>query len=120
MYNILNQQVLIRELNPQRPCPSLPKHCHMARAANRLQQKMRPKDPKDLTFEVQADCIPNDFLQDDIKVCTGFSMLNSDILFNVSYIEQVHTYIFCIQVKSFMLYMIHVIISFCRFLRDAT
>ena len=81
MYNILNQQVLIRELNPQRPCPSLPKHCHMARAANRLRQKMRPKDPKDLTFEVQADCIRNDFLQDEIKVCTGFSMLNNYILF---------------------------------------
>ena len=106
MYNILNQQVLIRELNPQRPCPSLPKHCHMARAANRLRQKMWPKDPKDLTFEVQADCIPNDFLQDDIKVCTGFSMLNSYILFNVSYIEQVHTYIHILHTSE-IIYVIY-------------
>lgn len=40
----------------------------MARAANRLRQKLRPEDPKDLQFILAENCIPADFLQADIKV----------------------------------------------------
>ena len=40
----------------------------MARAANRLRQKLRPEDPKDLQFDLAEDCIPSGFLQADVKV----------------------------------------------------
>ena len=39
-------------------CPALSKPEHMARAANRLRQRLRPEDPKDLDFEIMEDCIP--------------------------------------------------------------
>ncbi|XP_020612159.1 uncharacterized protein LOC110050574 [Orbicella faveolata] len=45
------------------PCPSLPKPAHIARAANRHRQKLRPEDPTDLTFELRPDCIPDNCLQ---------------------------------------------------------
>lgn len=40
----------------------------MARAANRLRQKLRPQDPKDLQFELEEECIPGGFLQSDVRV----------------------------------------------------
>ena len=40
----------------------------MARAANRLRQKLRPEDLKDLQFLLADNCIPPDFLQADINV----------------------------------------------------
>ena len=40
----------------------------MARAANRLCQKLRPEDPKDLQFVLAEDCIPPDFFQADVRV----------------------------------------------------
>jgi hypothetical protein len=40
----------------------------MARAANRLRQKLRPEDPKDLQFVLAEDCIPPDFFQADVRV----------------------------------------------------
>lgn len=46
----------------------LPKPQHMARAANRLRQKLRPQDPKDLQFELEEECIPGRFLQSDVRV----------------------------------------------------
>ena len=40
----------------------------MARAANRLRQKLRPEDPKDLQFLLSENCIPQYFLQVDLNV----------------------------------------------------
>ena len=48
--------------------PVLSKPLHMARAANRLCQQLRPEDPKDLNFKLRDDCLPTDFLQADIRV----------------------------------------------------
>ncbi|XP_068725452.1 uncharacterized protein [Montipora capricornis] len=40
----------------------------MARAANRLHQRLRPEDPKDLDFQLVEDCIPEGFFQADVYV----------------------------------------------------
>ena len=50
------------------PCPALPKPAHIARAANRLRQKLRPKDPREIDFELDEDCIPTGFFRADVKV----------------------------------------------------
>ncbi|XP_076047284.1 uncharacterized protein LOC143028802 [Oratosquilla oratoria] len=50
------------------PCPTLPKADNLTRATNRFRQKNRPKDPKDLEFELQNDHIPVEFLKGDVKV----------------------------------------------------
>ena len=50
------------------PCPALPKPVHLARAANRLRQKLRPEHPRDLDFELVEDCLPPGFFQADIEV----------------------------------------------------
>ena len=50
------------------PCAALPKLEYIARAANRLRQKLRPEHPRDLDFELVDDCIPDGFLRADIEV----------------------------------------------------
>ena len=50
------------------PCPALSKPMHLARAANRLRQSLRPDDPVDLDFELEEEHIPADFLRGDILV----------------------------------------------------
>ena len=50
------------------PCPALPKPAHVARAANRLRQKLRPEQPKDLDFELVEECLPPGFFQADLTV----------------------------------------------------
>ncbi|XP_076037058.1 uncharacterized protein LOC143022632 [Oratosquilla oratoria] len=50
------------------PCPSLPTTSNLVRATNRLRQKNRPKDPKDLNFELNYEHKPDDFLVEDVKV----------------------------------------------------
>lgn len=60
-------EVLLEEL-PDAPCPSLPKPEYIARAANRLRQRLRPKDPTDLEFELDDSHIPDHFLLSDIQV----------------------------------------------------
>ena len=50
------------------PCAALPKPEYIARAANRLRQKLRPEHPRDLDFELVDDCIPDGFLRADIEV----------------------------------------------------
>lgn len=59
------EEVLLDEMNSE---PVLSKPLHMARAANRLCQQLRPEDPKDLNFKLRDDCLPTDFLQADIRV----------------------------------------------------
>ena len=43
------------------PGSSLPKPEYMARAANRLRQQMRSKDPTDPDFQLDQDHVPCDF-----------------------------------------------------------
>lgn len=58
----------MHDLENGEPSAALPKPQHIARAANRLRQKLRPQDPKDLQFELEEQCIPDGFFQADIKV----------------------------------------------------
>ncbi|CAB4027969.1 hypothetical protein pdam_00025431, partial, partial [Paramuricea clavata] len=60
-------EVFLDEID-DRPCPSLPKPANLARAANRLRQRLRPDDPADLKFVLQMEHIPDGFLQKDICV----------------------------------------------------
>lgn len=59
--------VLLEEL-PDAPCPCLPKPAHLARNANRLRQKLRPKEPKNLEFELELDHVPDNFFRSDVRV----------------------------------------------------
>ena len=45
-----------------------PKPDNLARAANRLRQKLRPAEPQDCDFELTADFLPADFLVADIRM----------------------------------------------------
>ena len=49
-------------------CPALPKVDHIVRAVNRLRQKMRSEDVKDLNFSLKEDVIPPGFYQAEVKV----------------------------------------------------
>ena len=57
-------KVLLNELNAG--CPALSKPEHIARAANRLRERLHPEDPKDLDFEIMKDCIPQGFFQAEV------------------------------------------------------
>ena len=59
--------VLLEEL-PDAPCPCLPKPAHLARNANCLRQKLRPKEPKNLEFELELDHVPDNFFRSDVRV----------------------------------------------------
>lgn len=61
------EDVLIEDLQDI-PCPSLPRPEYIARAANRRHQKLRPKDPLDLNFELAEGFIPPEFLRADVRV----------------------------------------------------
>lgn len=61
-------EVLLGEMTDA-PCPSMPiKPDHLARAANRVRQQMRPTDPVDLAFYIDERHIPTGFLRVDIAV----------------------------------------------------
>ena len=64
---ILLFKVLLNELDDA-PCTALPKPKFIARAANRLHQKLRPDDPNNLDFDLDEDSVPEGFLQADIRV----------------------------------------------------
>ena len=64
---ILLFKVLLNELDDG-PCTALPKPEFIARAANRLRQKLRPDDPNNLDFDLDEDSVPEGFLQADIRV----------------------------------------------------
>ena len=63
---ILLFKVLLNELDE--PCTALPKPEFIARAANRLCQKLRLDDPNNLDFDLEEDSVPEGFLQADIRV----------------------------------------------------
>lgn len=50
------------------PCPSLPNPEYLSRAANRQRQKLRPAEPKDLSFVLDEAHIPTHFLRADVRV----------------------------------------------------
>ena len=56
-------EVLLEEQIDQNPCLSLPKLENMARAENRLRQKLPPTD---LEFEISEENIPTGFPKADI------------------------------------------------------
>ncbi|XP_068689620.1 uncharacterized protein [Montipora foliosa] len=60
-------EVFLEELTPA-PCPALSKPENLARAANRLRQRLRPADPTDLDFELDEENVPADFLRADVRV----------------------------------------------------
>ena len=49
-------------------CAALSNPAHLARAANRLRQRLRPEEPSSLHFELDYDHIPSEFLQADVQV----------------------------------------------------
>lgn len=53
---------------PHATCQALPAKVNMERTANRLRQSMRPADPKDLTFDLVSEAIPEGFLRKDVTV----------------------------------------------------
>jgi len=59
--------VLVDELTAA-PCPALSKPVHLARAANRLHQRLRPEEPADLDFNLEENNIPDEFLKADLCV----------------------------------------------------
>ena len=65
---VLLYKVLLNELDHDIHCAALPKLEYMARAANRLRQRSRPKDPQGLQFDLEEDCIPPGVLQADVAV----------------------------------------------------
>ena len=61
------EEILLQELTDA-PCPSLPKPEYIARTANRFRQRLRPKDPTDLAFELEHDHLPAGFFRTDVQV----------------------------------------------------
>lgn len=60
------KDVLLEDLDDV-PCPSLPRPENIARAANHHRQRLRPKDPQDLEFELATDHILSEFLRTDLR-----------------------------------------------------
>ena len=54
------EDVLLEDLEDV-PCPSLSRQENIARAANRRRQRLRPKDPQDLEFELATDYMPSEY-----------------------------------------------------------
>ena len=50
------------------PMPALKNPTYLAQVANRYRQKKRPDEPSDLSFELNEDHIPENFLQADVKI----------------------------------------------------
>lgn len=49
------------------PIAALPNPSYIARAANRLRKSSRPKDSTDLEFELNEECLPENFLRADVR-----------------------------------------------------
>ena len=59
---------VLRENMSEQTLPTLPSQSNLARAANRKRQKMRPKDPSSVDFELEDNFIPDGFFRGDIVV----------------------------------------------------
>ena len=69
------EDVVRKRVTPSAPCPALPSIGNLARAANRNRHGTRPRHPTDLTFDIQQDHVPEDFLRADIQVGTRRHLL---------------------------------------------
>ncbi|XP_041353136.1 uncharacterized protein LOC121371368 [Gigantopelta aegis] len=65
------EQIYMEESKPDELCPTLVPLLTAARTVNHHRQKLRPKKPKDLTFELEPRAIPEDFFREDIKTGRG-------------------------------------------------
>ncbi|XP_070568671.1 uncharacterized protein [Ptychodera flava] len=59
-------EIFITDLHPEDPAPSRPNPANLVRSSNYHRQKDRPAEPQDLSFEVDENWLPEDFLQRDI------------------------------------------------------
>jgi hypothetical protein len=59
-------KMLVDSVDDQ-PLQLLPTVMNLARAANRLRQKLRPEDPNDMHFTLDEGFLPHDFLRKDIS-----------------------------------------------------
>ncbi|CAH3114419.1 unnamed protein product, partial [Pocillopora meandrina] len=55
-------EVLLEKLTDA-PCPALPKLEFIVRQANRLCQRLRPKEPTELDFSLEENHLPNAFMK---------------------------------------------------------
>lgn len=62
------EEVMLENIDPTMPTASLPAPVNLARQANRKRRANRPAEPVDLTFEINEEHIPPNFLQYDINV----------------------------------------------------
>ncbi|KAK3086377.1 hypothetical protein FSP39_017564 [Pinctada imbricata] len=62
------EEVMLELGDPSMPEASRPKFTNLARRANRLREKTRPKQPADLEFVIDENYIPDGFLRSDIRV----------------------------------------------------
>ena len=57
------------------PMPALKNPAYLARVANRYRQKRRLNEPSDLSFELNEEHIPDNFLQSDVyRMYNRFTM----------------------------------------------
>jgi len=61
------EQIIDEELSDER-CPALPSIRNLARAGNRRRHTQRPRHPKNLSFKLQEQHVPEHFLRADITV----------------------------------------------------
>ncbi|KAK3743593.1 hypothetical protein QZH41_010236 [Actinostola sp. cb2023] len=59
------EEILLKNLTDS-PCPSLPSIANICRAANRQRQRLRPKDPDSIDFDIDMSHVPEGFLKGDI------------------------------------------------------
>ena len=64
--------------------PSLPDPVNLTRVANRAREKVRPRDPTDLDFELATDFIPDGFFRKEVRVGTKRHLVfASDQMINI-------------------------------------
>ena len=61
-------EVLLDKLNPGTVVAALAKHQSLIRTVNRRREKNRPKHPQNLDFDLVVEHLPDNFLQDDVRI----------------------------------------------------
>jgi len=56
----------LKDVDLSQPCPALPPVANIIRIANRYRSTQRPKDPEDLSFVLDNEHLPADFLRADV------------------------------------------------------
>ncbi|XP_035663387.1 uncharacterized protein LOC118407075 [Branchiostoma floridae] len=60
------QETMLSSVDEEAPNPQLPKISNLIRMANRNREKLRPKDPTTMDFELNHDYVPAGFLRGDV------------------------------------------------------